>query len=239
VSDTVDGDEPVSDEIATEWDIWKNTLKDTETLRIPRTYAPYLSKTLRKELHVFSDASEKAIAAVVYLQTTDTSGTKHIGFVLGKSKLAPPREHSIPRLELCAAVLAVEVAQFALVQLDLEIDNVKFYTDSKVVLGYISNETRRFFVYVGNIVERIRRFSTPKQWNYVPADCNPADSATRTLQAHEMHSIKWLLGPTRSLYCENEETNKELYRLIEQDGDQELRPAVKSAKTDTVSEPEM
>ena len=52
-----------------------------------------------------------------------------------------------------------------------------------------------------------------------------------------MHSSKWLLGPTRSLYCENEETNKELYQLIKQDGDQELRPAVKSAKTDTVSEP--
>ena len=168
VYETVDWDEPVSDEIATEWDIWKNTLKDIETLRIPRTYVPYLSKTLTKELHVFSDASEKAIAAVVYLQTTDTSGTKQLGFVLGKAKLAPPREHSIPRLELCAAVLAVEVAQFALEQLDLEIDNVKFYTDSKVVLGYISNETRRFFVYVGNRVERIRKFSTPKQWNYVP-----------------------------------------------------------------------
>jgi hypothetical protein len=86
-------------------------------------------------------------------------------------------------------------------------------------------------------VERIRKFSTPKQWNYVPTDCNPADSATRTLQAHEIHSSKWLLGPTRSLYCENEKTNKELYQLIEPDGDQELRPAVKSAKTDTVSEP--
>jgi hypothetical protein len=58
-----------------------------------------------------------------------------------------------------------------------------------------------------------------------------------TLQAHEMHSSKWILGPTRSLYCENEETHKELCQLIEQDGDQELRPAVKSAKTDTVSEP--
>ena len=174
---------------------------------------------------------------MVYLQTTDTSDTKQLGFVLGKAKLAPIREHSIPRLELCAAVLVVEVAQFALEQLDLEIDNVKFYTDSKVVLGYISNETRRFFVCVGNRVERIRKFSTPKQWNYVPTDCNPADSATRTLQAHEMHSSKWLLGPTRSLYCENEETNKELYQLIERDGDQELRPAVKSTKTDTVSEP--
>jgi hypothetical protein len=46
VSETVDWDEPVSDEIATEWDIWKNTLKDIETLRIPRTYVPYLTKKL-------------------------------------------------------------------------------------------------------------------------------------------------------------------------------------------------
>ena len=48
---------------------------------------PYLSKTLTKELHVFSDALEKAIAAVVYLQTTDTSGTKQLGFGLGKASM--------------------------------------------------------------------------------------------------------------------------------------------------------
>ena len=78
MSETVDWDEPVSDEIATEWDIWKNTLKVIETLRIPRTYVPYLSKTLTKELHVFSDASEKAIASVVYLHTTDTSALSNL-----------------------------------------------------------------------------------------------------------------------------------------------------------------
>jgi hypothetical protein len=110
----------VSDELATEWDIWKNTLKDIETLRIPRTYVPYLNKTRTRELHAFSDASEKSIAAVAYQQTTDTICTKQLGFVLGKAKLAPPSEHSIPRLEVCAVVLAVEVAQFvALEQLDL------------------------------------------------------------------------------------------------------------------------
>jgi hypothetical protein len=38
VSETVDWDEPVSEEIATEWNIWKNTLKDIETLRIPRLF---------------------------------------------------------------------------------------------------------------------------------------------------------------------------------------------------------
>ncbi|VDI02885.1 Hypothetical predicted protein [Mytilus galloprovincialis] len=78
-----------------------------ETLRIPRTYVPYLSKTATKELHVFSDASEKAIAAVAYLRTTDSSGEPNIGFILGKAKVAPTSGHTIPRLELSAAVLAV------------------------------------------------------------------------------------------------------------------------------------
>ncbi|VDI01284.1 Hypothetical predicted protein, partial [Mytilus galloprovincialis] len=73
VSETVDWDQPLSDETAAEWKSWRDTLIAIETLRIPRTYVPYLSKTATKELHVFSDASEKAIAAVAYLRTTDSS----------------------------------------------------------------------------------------------------------------------------------------------------------------------
>ncbi|VDI52064.1 Hypothetical predicted protein, partial [Mytilus galloprovincialis] len=73
VSETVDWDQPLTDETADEWKSWRDTLIAIETLRIPRTYVPYLSKTAAKELHVFSDASEKAIAAVAYLRTTDSS----------------------------------------------------------------------------------------------------------------------------------------------------------------------
>lgn len=40
------------------------------------------------ELHVFSDASVKAIAAVVYLKVSDDSGMNHVGFIMGKAKLA-------------------------------------------------------------------------------------------------------------------------------------------------------
>ncbi|XP_063446982.1 uncharacterized protein LOC134726507 [Mytilus trossulus] len=184
VSETVDWDQPLIDETADEWKSWRDTLIAIETLRIPRTYVPYLSKTATKELHVFSDASEKAIAAVAYLHTTDSSGEPNIGFILGKAKVAPTSGHTIPRLELSAAVLAVEITQTIMDNLDLHIDTVKFYTDSKVVLGYISNETRRFFIYVANRVEKIRKFSSPSQWNYVPTHRNPADSGTRSVPAH-------------------------------------------------------
>ncbi|XP_071149163.1 uncharacterized protein [Mytilus edulis] len=211
---TVDWDQPLTDETADEWKSWRDTLIAIETLRIPRTYVPYLSKTATKELHVFSDASEKAIAAVAYLSTIDSSGEPHIGFILGKVKVAPTSGHTIPRLELSAAVLAVEITQTIVDNLDLHIDNVKFYTDSKVVLGYISNETRRFFIYVANRVEKIRKFSTPSQWNYVPTNRNPADSGTRSVPAHEIHNSEWLLGPRQLLFSE-QKNSKDIYQLID------------------------
>ncbi|VDI29008.1 Hypothetical predicted protein [Mytilus galloprovincialis] len=222
VSETVDWDQPLTDETADEWKSWRDTLIAIETLRIPRTYVPYLSKTATKELHVFSDASEKAIAAVAYLRTTDSSGEPNIGFILGKAKVAPTSGHTIPRLELSAAVLAVEITQTIMDNLDLHIDTVKFYTDSKVVLGYISNETRR--------VEKIRKFSSPSQWNYVPTNRNPADSGTRSVLAHEIHSSEWLLGPKQLLSSE-QKNSEDIYQLIDPEEDGEIRAIVNVAKT--------
>ena len=105
------------------------------------------------------DASETAIAAVAYTHLTDSSGHQMLGFILGKAKLAPKHGHTIPRLELCAAVLATELYNTIHSELDIEFEAVKFFSDSKVVLGYIFNDTKRFFTYVANRVERIRRCS--------------------------------------------------------------------------------
>ncbi|KAM4045290.1 uncharacterized protein ACNLHF_009098 [Anomaloglossus baeobatrachus] len=92
----------------------------------------------------------------------------HKIFVFGKAKLAPKPDHTIPRLELCGTVLAVEIADFIRQELCVEIDEVQYYTDSKVILGYIYNQSRRFYVYVSNRIERIRRSSKPEQWCYGP-----------------------------------------------------------------------
>jgi hypothetical protein len=109
-SSMFDWDDPVPDDIASEWESWRDALKVLETLRIPRTYVSCLSQTVTKELHVYADASEKAIAAVAYLRTLDKDGNSVLGFVLGKAKVAPTNGHTIPHLELCAAVLAVGIA---------------------------------------------------------------------------------------------------------------------------------
>lgn len=80
-------------------------------------------------------------------------------------------------------MLAVELAELISSEIDLRLDDTVFYSDSKVVLGYISNDARRFYVYVSNRVLRIRSFSHPEQWKYVPTDVNPADIATRSVTA--------------------------------------------------------
>lgn len=123
------------------------TLKD---IHIPRVIVPDLSKSVRNELWIYSDASEKAIAAVSYLKAFYPDGSTSTGFLLGKSKVAPVSGHTIPRLELCAAVLAIEVSQIVIEHMDISFDSVKYFTD---------RDKRRFFVYVTNRVERIRSFS--------------------------------------------------------------------------------
>lgn len=112
VSETTDWDEIFSNDFTEQWEKWKDSLKACEDLIISRTLVPAsLQHAARVELHILSDASELAIAAVSYVRVVSKDGSRHTGFVMGKAKVAPKHGTTIPRLELCAPVLAVEVAE--------------------------------------------------------------------------------------------------------------------------------
>ena len=179
VQGTKDWDEPLREEFRDMWEQWERSLQNIGHMRTPRK----LPSDTTSELHIYCDASEKAISAVAHISIVDKDFIAQIGFVLGKSKVAPKHGHTIPRLELCAAILAVEIAQTVTDELSLPPELVTFHTDSKVVLGYITNQTSRFYIYVGNQVSRILKFSTPEQWIYVTSETNPADLGTRYIPA--------------------------------------------------------
>lgn len=61
--------------------------------------------------------------------------------IMGKSKLAPKLAHIISCLEVCAAVLAIEMADVIMEETDVEFQATKFYTDSKIMRGDIHNTT--------------------------------------------------------------------------------------------------
>ena len=127
----------------------------------------------------------------------DTTGCIHCSFIIGKSRLAPLKQLTIPRLELSAAVLAVRLNSMVVRELDAPVQESYFWTDSTCVLGYINNVDRRFKTFVTNRVSTIHEESLPSQWNYVNTNINPADCASRGQSSKELlENKKWIGGPS-------------------------------------------
>ncbi|XP_033115696.1 uncharacterized protein LOC117115919 [Anneissia japonica] len=228
-------DEPLPQQPLEAWKKWRSSVNELSQVNIPRAYTPFPAKeAVRRELHIFGDASSRAISAVSYLRSVNKSGKAYVSFVLGKSKLAPKAATTIPRMELCAAVLGTDVSELAVTELDLKIDAVYFYTDSKVVMGYITNRTRRFYLYVSNRVARILRVSKPEYWKYIPTAMNPADVGSRSIKAKDLQNSPWLQGPTflhKSSLPPSLETDETNYD-DDLDNDPEVRNTVSAYATE-------
>lgn len=114
----------------------------------------------------------------------------------------------------------------------MKFDDILYYTDSKVVLGYIHNQSRRFYVYVHNRIQRIHQSSHPDQWRYVHTDLNPADIGSRFIPASLLSSSRWLTGPSflqdASLHTSEPQ---ETYDLISPTTDSEIHPQVTASLT--------
>ena len=95
--------------------------------------------------------------------------------------------------------MSVKVSCLLKRELDYRNATEFFWTDSKVVLGYIHNEARRFHTFVSNRIQFIRDKTTLDQWSYVPTEQNPADHASRGLTVNELCNSTWLRGAIISL----------------------------------------
>ena len=105
-------DEPLPEEQRLAWEAWCKALQALMLLRVPCCYTVASSTGVKKqELHTFCDASNNAIGAVSYLRTVQHNGSIQVSFVFGKAKLTPSHATTIPRLELCAAALGIEITE--------------------------------------------------------------------------------------------------------------------------------
>ena len=114
---------------------------------------------------------------------------------MGKLRVTPKKYVTIPHPELVAAVLSVKIAALIRRELDIEWKNETFWTDRKVVLGYINNNTKKFKIFVTNRIQQIHESSNASQWRYVPSKMNPADDPSCGLDGNKnTSSSKWFKG---------------------------------------------
>ncbi|KAL4009472.1 hypothetical protein ACER0C_003324 [Sarotherodon galilaeus] len=205
--DKVSWDEPLPEHIQPQWESWLKDLPHLAALRIPRSYLPSnFGEVSLYELHNFSDASFKGYGACSYLRAVSETGQISCSLVVGKARVAPTKLTTIPRLELSSAVTSVRIGD--IIRGELEIENVQeyYWTDSKVVLGYVNNDAKRFQTFVANRIQRIRSSTKPEQWRYVNSEDNPADGASRGLTAQNLPHEVGMVG-------EVEATDPELRRV--------------------------
>ena len=190
-------DEMVPDDIKARWEKWRGELHALAELKIRRCYKPdNFGHVKTVELHSFSDASVNGYGQCSYLRMINDRDEVHCALVMAKSRVTPLKPVTVPRLELTAAVVSTKISSLLQKELNYQDMQEFFWTDSRVVLGYISNEARRFHTFVANRVQAIRDHASPEQWRYVDTKDNPADDASRGLGANELiRSERWWNGP--------------------------------------------
>ena len=193
----LDWDEAAPKETVDRFAEWLAELPRLSTLKVERRLKPHgLSTNFEAEIHYFSDASEVAYGAVAYLKVFDASGTKKISFLMGKSRLAPMKLVTIPRLELCGAVVAARLHELIQREMKLKIDRAYFWCDSMTVIRCIQNTTTRFKTFVANRLSIIQELTDPAQWRHVEGKINPADLASRGFMPTDGDKLRyWLGGP--------------------------------------------
>ena len=193
--------EELPEQVLEPWQAWESDFQVLTSVKLPRCYEPAEFKDIKSiELHHFADASVSGYGTASYLRFADVEERIHCSLVMGKSRVAPLKTVTVPRLELTAATLAVKVYKQLCEELQLAVDRVVLWTDSTVVLRYLRNTTRRFQSFVANRLQFIQDSTTSSQWRHVPTHANPADLASRgihglgTDQGRRQMQF-WLKGP--------------------------------------------
>lgn len=186
-------------EVTEKWRRFQRELSALSLLKIPRNMPVF---EVECELHGFCDASQAGYGCVVFLRVLVDTEYK-IYFVSGKSKVAPLKRVTLPRLELCAAVLLSNLVEFVRDALNskIVIKDTFAWSDSRVALAWIKSSAHRWQTFISNRVSHVQDKISPENWRHVPTSDNPADCASRGLYPSQMlEHPTWFAGPSFLLY---------------------------------------
>jgi len=189
----VSWDAPLPPDLANQWQLFVAELPVLSKVKIPR----YMGTCTDSEINLcgFCDASERGYAASVYVHRVTVDGISAVSLLGTKTKMAPMKSSTMPRLELCAAVLLARwMSRLKLILgHKVSIKGVFAWSDSQIVLSWLNNPHKCFKVFISNRIYKIHQLLPQCSWNYIQSSLNPADCASRGLTPSELirHSLYW------------------------------------------------
>lgn len=166
------------------------------------------------ELIGFSDASQKAYGACVYLRVKYIDKSSSVRLIGSKSRVAPLKNVSLPRLELCASLLLARLVHKLKNIFTHKTLNTYLFTDSEIVLHWLKGAPSQWTVFVANRVSEIQDLTVNCIWSHIPSKQNPADYVSRGMDPETLlHCNLWWRGPE---FLQNSEN------IVTQHADQQL-----------------
>ena len=192
--DKLDWDAEIPQNIKKVWEDVVQSINEIRSLHLPRFVL--VDSIDSVEMHGFCDASKDVYCGVIYLKyLTKTKGI-FCKFLCAKSKVAPMKLLSIPRLELLGCELLsnlIKDVKCAIAE-RIELSRICCWSDSQVALFWIKGKEKVWKPWVENRVEKIRQIIPGSDWNHVRGEVNPADIPTRCIKDKFDESV-WKNGP--------------------------------------------
>ena len=195
-------DQKLPEEIRKKWSEFFKELEHLNAVEFPRSLT-LLTAIGASVLCIFADASRKAFGACAYIRWQIGHGNFECRFIAAKSRVAPLKELTIPRLELQSAVLASRLGKSILEESRLEFERVIYFTDSQIVLAWIRSHARNYKPFVSSRVGEIQSNSDPAEWRHINGDLNVADDVSRGVAVSELND-RWEHGPAFLQLPENQ-----------------------------------
>ncbi|GFX55009.1 integrase catalytic domain-containing protein [Trichonephila clavipes] len=192
----VEWDSELPPKLRHKWQQWSSEAEGLTEIKIPRFYLGNIDQEISKcEIHCFSDASKSAYGTILYLRFVTCNNEIETSFICSKSRVAPLKSLTLPRLELTAALLSARLAKQ--VSSCLKFDaNIYYWTDSLISYYWIRGDSSAFKPYIKNRVQEIQLLSDPMQWGHCPGKDNPADLLSRGTSAVKLAQNElWWHGP--------------------------------------------
>jgi len=187
-------DEQLSPQLQGEWDKLCNTIPKLSEICINRKVVG--SPTTNLQLHGICDSSERAYGACIYVRSTDLKQAVFCNLLCSSSRVAPLKKQTIPRLELCAAVLLAKLYKRVTAALNIPISATYLWTDSTIVLSWIQSSSNKWKTFVAHRIAFIQEETSSATWRHVPSSDNPADLVSRGIEPTILSSSTlWWNGP--------------------------------------------